>query len=355
MPSVGRSSRRGQGIPIGKDVPTLEGMHDVPSGLRDARLAAGLSQGRLAERANVEVERVTGKPGALDGNAISRMERGVIRWPAQRNLDALCAILGASPAELGFESRGAVLAPVDWAIDRQAASPETLDALATILDGLRRLEDQAGPRVVLPVVEHHARTSDLLAREARLTLRPAALELLNELVLYRGWLRFAVDDPSGARRDFDIGLGVAVEADSSTGIADSLSFKGYVDMHQDAALSAASLTTAANRYERVPINRRFFHLLSARCLAMAGELTDSDKELLAADRVKVTDVTLNGRNYWYTDAWMTVQRGLVHAKAGRTRAALMDIEDGLAGMPAEHRSADWVRRYEDVRDELLSA
>jgi hypothetical protein len=208
---------------------------------------------------------------------------------------------------------------------------------------------------VLPAVAHYTGIVTGLAKDAHLTVRPAALDLVNEFTLYRGWLRFAVGDSAGARADFDAGMVAAVEADSSTGVADSLSFKGYVDLHEGDPLSAASLAAAANRYEQVPINRVYFHLLTARCLAIAGDISDSDKQLTEADRVQVTDPQLTGRNYWYTPGWLTVQRGLVHAKAGRTKTAIGEISDGLAGIPEEQRNAEWVRKYEDVRDTLATA
>lgn len=337
-------------------MPTLGGVRPNAS-LRAARVDAGLSQGQLAELVNAEVEQATKRPGTLDGNTISRLERGVIARPAQRTVDALCAVLACDSARLGFERPTADLAAVEWAAEhpRQTGS-EALDALAQILTGLRRLEDQTSPRAVLPVVGHHVRTVEALAREASSAVRPAALELVNEYRVYFGWLLFAVGEQDGARASFDAGLAASVEADSAVGIAHALSFKGYADLHDGHERSAASLVQAANRYEHAPATRTYFHTLAARCLAAGGEISESDRELLKADAMveRVTEENLTGRNYWYQPAWLTVQRGLVHAEAGRTRQAIQDIRDGLAGMPAEHRAAGWAERYADVLTELES-
>lgn len=316
------------------------------------RLARGLSQSQLADQAN---RLIRDGEGALDANTISRIERGAISHPSGRNLDALCTVLGATPADLGFGDATEHSDALKWSARTGKASPESFAALAEVLASNRLLEDATSAGVVLPVIRHHLTTVTELAREAHLPLRKTALDLLNEYQLYRGWLRFATGDKRGARRDFDTGMIAAVEGGSSTGIADSLSFKGYVDLHEGNPLSAASLTSAANHYEKVPINRQYFHLLTARSLAAVGDLADSDRELLAADKIVVNDADLNGRNYWYSPGWLTVQRGLVHATAGRTKLAIRAIEDGLAGMPPEQRNADWVRKYEDVRDTLLSA
>ena len=48
-----------------------------------ARTSANLTQGTLAELANAQVERATGRPGAMDADYISKLERGVHTWPTR--------------------------------------------------------------------------------------------------------------------------------------------------------------------------------------------------------------------------------------------------------------------------------
>lgn len=65
-----------------------------------------MSQAVLADRANEEIFRTTGHPGALSARSISDLERGWYSWPARQTRDALCAVLGKNdPAELGFVPR----------------------------------------------------------------------------------------------------------------------------------------------------------------------------------------------------------------------------------------------------------
>jgi transcriptional regulator with XRE-family HTH domain len=317
--------------------------------LRAARRAAGLSQAQLAERVNAATGRDT-----IDGNTISRFERGAIRRPGRQVRDALAAVLGIAAAELGFVRPVATSEPVAWAMAHGKATPEAVESLSGLLAATRRVEDTTGAAAALPALLHYTNLVGTLAHDAALSLRPVALELLNEFLLYRGWLRFALGGEDAARSDFDQGLVAAVEADSATGMADALSFRGYVHLRQGDPVAGASLVIAANRYERVPVNRRYLHLLTARCLASAGERADANRALAQADRVVVVDPVLNGRNYWYTDAWFTIQRGLVHAAAGESAAAVRALADGLSGMPADQRDAEWVRRYADLRDQLTS-
>lgn len=73
--------------------------------LTAARSALGLTQEGLAELANAQVENDTGKPGAMDADYISKLERGVHTWPGKQYRRALCTLLGArADADLGFYS-----------------------------------------------------------------------------------------------------------------------------------------------------------------------------------------------------------------------------------------------------------
>jgi transcriptional regulator with XRE-family HTH domain len=70
-----------------------------------ARTAARLTQESLADLANVQVEQDTGKCGAMDADYVSKLERGVHRWPGKDYRHALRAVLGArTDLDLGFYS-----------------------------------------------------------------------------------------------------------------------------------------------------------------------------------------------------------------------------------------------------------
>jgi transcriptional regulator with XRE-family HTH domain len=78
-----------------------------------ARAAAGLTQGAVAELANAQVEHATGKPGVMDADYVSKLERGVYRWPGKHYRGALRAVLGASTdSDLGFYSTRSTKATV---------------------------------------------------------------------------------------------------------------------------------------------------------------------------------------------------------------------------------------------------
>jgi transcriptional regulator with XRE-family HTH domain len=73
--------------------------------LTAARVVTGLTQQQLADLGNLEVERATGRIGAMDADYISKLERGVITWPSKPYRRAIGTVLGrTSDTELGFYS-----------------------------------------------------------------------------------------------------------------------------------------------------------------------------------------------------------------------------------------------------------
>jgi transcriptional regulator with XRE-family HTH domain len=77
--------------------------------LRAARRTRGLTQGQLAELANLQVLESTGRVGAMDSTYVSKLETGVHTWPAKAYRRALAAVLGvAGDLELGFYSTRSV-------------------------------------------------------------------------------------------------------------------------------------------------------------------------------------------------------------------------------------------------------
>ena len=71
--------------------------------LRSKRLAAGITEGQVAEEVARLVAAQTGRELAIDGNYVSKLERGVITWPNRAYRQAFRTLFGvANDAELGF-------------------------------------------------------------------------------------------------------------------------------------------------------------------------------------------------------------------------------------------------------------
>ena len=71
--------------------------------LRSMRLILGMAERQVAEEVARIVVAQTGRELAIDGNYVSKLERGVITWPNRAYRQAFRTLFGvASDAELGF-------------------------------------------------------------------------------------------------------------------------------------------------------------------------------------------------------------------------------------------------------------
>src|SRR5277367_2175513 len=73
------------------------------SKLRCMRLAAGITEGQVAEEVARLVAAQTGRELAINGNYVSKLERGVITWPNRAYRQAFRTLFGVTnDADLGF-------------------------------------------------------------------------------------------------------------------------------------------------------------------------------------------------------------------------------------------------------------
>jgi hypothetical protein len=71
--------------------------------LRSMRLTLGMAERQVAEEVARIVVAQTGRELAIDGNYVSKLERGVITWPNRAYRQAFRTLFGvASDSELGF-------------------------------------------------------------------------------------------------------------------------------------------------------------------------------------------------------------------------------------------------------------
>jgi hypothetical protein len=81
----------------------LHKRHSINHRLRCRRLAAGKTERQVAEEVARLVAVQTGRDLAIDGNYVSKLERGVITWPNRAYRQAFRTLFGvSSDAELGF-------------------------------------------------------------------------------------------------------------------------------------------------------------------------------------------------------------------------------------------------------------
>lgn len=163
--------------------------------LRRARGAR--TQAELADLANAEIYRRTGRDGALTAKSMSDLECGWYRWPAKATRDALCAVLGfGDPAELGFYSTrsrdefGGPTSRVAYALTRPSATDlATVGQLRQEVTQLALDYDQAPSATLLAAAgECHGRIGYLARHAGRSQVRRELHSVVSESAILMGQL-----------------------------------------------------------------------------------------------------------------------------------------------------------------------
>ncbi|MGW4328492.1 helix-turn-helix domain-containing protein [Nocardia sp. NPDC004573] len=257
------------------------------------------------------------------------------------------AVLDAYRRVLGDPTLG--LAGVDperlaaTVTDPAAAGRSSLEDVSVILERTRHLEDSAGAALVAPVIRGIDGVARALAGER--VGGASAAALASEVARYRGWLEHAVGSPHTANRALEHAVHLAEAAGDRDQLAHSVSFRAYTARHQGDTARAVALTDAAIAVDGAhPILGVYDRYQRAELLAVRREARQAGRALAAADKAAeaAAEVPLPSFGYWYTGGFWGVQRGIVLALLGRQADAVKEAEQGVAAMPAEHRTAGWL-------------
>jgi hypothetical protein len=353
--------------------------------------AAYMSREELAEAVVLWVAEHDDKrrSAAFDANHLGKLERGTVRCPRQPYVTALCAVLGATPAELGFDLTATALAtrpllglPDSGGPDTCEVSTDpddgeritfaarhprrvdttTVDALADVLAVTRRIEDQIGSAGVLPSIHVHRRLVASLLADARSPMRDRLGSLTGELHQYLGWLLAETGHLEQAQVELDAALSLGVEFDDPDLASLALSFKGHLAWMVGNPHGVIALSGAARRDPRVSLAQHAFNAhQEARGWAMAGERSEVDRALAHADTLVERALTHQADTppnlYWHSPGFFTLQRGLTWHTLGDTRIAARaatELTNGLHQLPAAERDSEWAAIFTVAAAEALT-
>lgn len=289
-------------------------------------------------------------PHPFDANHLGKLERGTVRRPGPLIRAALCAVLGAGEAELGFSPHpeGERLAR---AVSGQVATDATsLAAVADVLASLRRLEDVTGPGEVLPMACAQRELATRLARNARADVRMAAMGLLSELEQYLGWLNMAptMERWQDSRQHLDRAVTLALEADDYLRLSTALSFAADRYVRIGAPVAAASLNEAASRDQRVHVALRIFNAFQKAHIHVGNGMNrDVTRALVEADRLTEQlppEEELPPSGYWYTPWFFHGERAFVLDSLGDRKEASRLASEALAAIPNTWANGEWTQR-----------
>lgn len=292
-----------------------------------------------------------GRESAFDANHLGKLERGVVRRPSALVRAALCAVLDASEHDLGF-TPDPTAERVRSALDGHHTDLGTLDAVASVLASLRRLEDATSAADVLPSVERQAALVSRLAGNARADIRSHVVGLLSELEQYLGWLAIPMGRWDVSRRHLDRAAVLALEAGDPHRLSTALSFSAYRALRRDEMRTADALSEAASRDERAhPTLRTYVMYQRAEVLAKEGARLDALHILGQADEsIEHLPDELPDSGYWYTPAFFLGQRAFVLRAMGDEHGARNAAAESIAAMPESWQTAEWATRRRALAD-----
>lgn len=301
--------------------------------LRSARrrLPAGAAtQQAVAEAISGIIQARTGRRPPIDADYISKLERGIIRWPNRQYRSTFRTLFKATDTDLGFYSTRACPPPPGLATTAVAGGPVIDDAtiarelikltgtavLTTpaqdpdFLTGMR-IRGAAPERVGMDDVRHIEKTTGLfeswdfafgggLSRHAvvgqlewctqlhqRASTTPrvrAALQTaISRLAEVAGWMSFDAADTRTAHRCWLLGLHMAAHADNGlaqTNILMDMARAAYTERPQDAislmTMAQSTLTRAT------PTIRAAVHVVTARAYGALGAETECLRQIETA-------------------------------------------------------------------------
>jgi transcriptional regulator with XRE-family HTH domain len=331
------------------------------------RKALGYTQETLAEAIGVEK------------STVSRWELGLTAPYAESRI-RLAKALGMSLVELDgiishafvdLESDVDVTVTPDESVSRgsvlddeerifyAARRPSRVDSgvaapLAAVLAAQRATEDAIGSAPLIQPVMGQLATIENLVIEARGTARPAILDVSAQWAEFAGWLNTSVGNLRDARAWYDRAYEWATEANNPTLVSTTLSFKGNLAFLLGRIPPMIGLAQAAQRIPSAWIGQRAFDAhFEARGLAISGDHEGAVRAIFRgielASEVSEMDGEKPPWKYYFSPAFYTLERGVVHRFLGRDHSvhndeAIVSLTSALDDLGTA-RASEWAAEY----------
>lgn len=269
-----------------------------------------MSRRELAEAVNSFLWRTQGVRREIDAHTIARYERGAVRWPGKDYRTALCAILDATAAELGFVTnrqrnqvavkRDVLAANLMSPFDLETIPDDYLpvpgspgrvglsdvEKVREIARSAASLENVHGGGPAADTATRHLRALiPLLQGAAAPATRQALLEAIGNLAGISAYSAFDIADYTAAERQFRFALWCADAAGSwelrAATLADMARKTAYIG-NADGALSLIEL--AQVRSDRLAYTTRaMLGTMRAQILSTLGRTDEALSEVSRAD------------------------------------------------------------------------
>ena len=236
------------------------------------------------------------------------------------------------------------------AAEKDRLDRPVLDYLARALSEHRRMEDQLGSFVMLPLVSTQYGILTRLTRYAPHYLHDEALSLAAQYSQFMAWMHHDQQDDDKASQAYTRAESQAQEAGDPTMAACVLSMKAHLEWGSENPLSCVRYAQAAQwAGQRItPAALGMAAQMEARGLALMKDVTAADRKTNQA-----TEQLMRAADHWedeppwlyfYEGPWVTLQTGSTQLDLGRPARAIELLTDALAELsPAYVRDSAWYR------------
>jgi tetratricopeptide (TPR) repeat protein len=256
-----------------------------------------------------------------------------------------------------------------------AANPRRIDVatvntLAELLAGQRRLEDSIGSGpLVSPVLAHVATVEALVRGAPDGDLRLRLVDVAAQWAQFGAWLSTTTDDHATGGRLYLQAMEWATEAGNPHMVATALSMRGHLAWITGRTRTMIELSRAAQWQPASRGVRALATQQEARGLALIGDDAGVDAKLAEAEELTVEAAAHCDDEppwmYFFDPDFLMAQRGLAQQLLRRHDRAVELLAEGLDRLSPEIRSADWIGWYvvqlaaayaaSGERDEAVSA
>jgi hypothetical protein len=232
--------------------------------------------------------------------------------------------------------------------DRRYSGRALASDLAGLLSETRRLEDQVGSKLVLPVGIRQVKLASALAVEARRSARADIVDVAADWQQFAGWLNASLGHHAAAVTHYRAALELATETGNRDMISTALSMRGHVAWMAGEVGPMIGLSRAAQRdaAEVSPTVLALAVQQEGRGLALEGDLDAMEAKLdQAAELIAGGDPDRPDAQYFYSDAFIEMQRGLAYRLARQWDKAVTSLTGGMAGFDPGTLASEWATWY----------
>lgn len=315
--------------------------------------ARPMSRAELAELVNLHLWRTTGRRAALDADAISRYERGIVSWPSKSYRAAFRGVLDVTTdAELGFypSPRGPKARPdtvdddiMGWLQRASSVDQTTVAAMAARTEEIRSGDrGQSSVATSQALKEHLDDLWSLRAYSLEPSIREVLASVYSDTASLAGWVYLDSGNIKESWRLHEAAKDAGRESSARADLAHATAQQAYVlvdtDQPQYALRIAEHAITVGATALSGPV-RSWLHGVAGEVAAIVGETIASMDHFDRAVTLLSGDTRDPDAPYIMLDEYSLARwRGAALARLG-DEEAIADLHYALSGMDPNHLRA----------------